>query len=300
MSTTQLDSLAERKVTGVFHGAGFHWVGDGFRVSNYFPSGNNFANRISPFFLFDYHAPYTHAPTTQADRGVGSHPHRGFETVTLAWQGSVAHHDSAGNAGVIGPGDVQWMTAGSGILHKEYHEASYARAGGPMHMAQIWVNLPRSDKMTAPAYQGIVDADIGRVTLPDNAGYVRVIAGEYEGVKGAAHTFTPLNMFDIHLNANGRIELAFPAEQNTGLMVLDGKVTVNGKTAAQSLDFVLFENEGERIVVEASAHAHLLLLNGEPINEPVVQYGPFVMNTEQEIHQAIADFNAGKFGQMED
>lgn len=300
MSTTQLDSLAERKITGVFRGAGFHWVGDGFRVSNYFPSGHNFAQRISPFFLFDYHAPYAHAPTSQADRGVGSHPHRGFETVTLAWAGSVAHHDSAGNAGIIGPGDVQWMTAGAGILHKEYHEAEYARTGGVMHMAQIWVNLPRSSKMTAPGYQGIVDADIARVSLPDNAGYVRVIAGEYEGVKGAAHTFTPLNMFDIRLNAGGRVELAFPPEQNTGLMVLDGKVTVNGKTAAQGLDFVLFENDGERIVVEASADAHLLLLNGEPINEPVVQYGPFVMNTEQEIRQAITDFNAGKFGQMED
>jgi redox-sensitive bicupin YhaK (pirin superfamily) len=300
MSTAQLASRAERKITGVFRGADFHWVGDGFRVSNYFPSGNNFANRISPFFLFDYHAPYTHAPTTQLDRGVGSHPHRGFETVTLAWQGSVAHHDSTGNSGVIGPGDVQWMTAGAGILHKEYHEAGYARTGGPMQMAQIWVNLPRTDKMTPPGYQGIVDADIGRATLPDHAGYVRVIAGEYNGVKGAAHTFTPLNMFDIHLNTGGKIELAFPAEQNTGLMVLDGKVTVNGKTTAQALDFVLFENDGERIVVEASSDAHLLLLNGEPINEPVVQYGPFVMNTEQEIRQAITDFNSGKFGQMED
>jgi quercetin 2,3-dioxygenase len=300
MTATPLETRAERKVTGVFQGAGFHWVGDGFRVSNYFPSGNNFAHRISPFLLFDYHAPYAHPPTSQPDRGVGSHPHRGFETVTLAWQGSVAHHDSAGNAGVIGPGDVQWMTAGSGILHKEYHAADYARAGGPMHMAQIWVNLPSSAKMTAPGYQGIVDGDIGRVTLPDNAGYVRVIAGEYEAVKGAARTFTPLNMFDIHLNAGGRIAFAFPAEQNTGLMVLNGKISVNGKTPAQTLDFVLFENDGERIVVEASTDAHLLLLNGEPINEPVVQHGPFVMNTEQEIRQAIVDFNAGKFGHMED
>ncbi|PLZ02436.1 short-chain dehydrogenase [Burkholderia sp. WAC0059] len=298
--TTKTEAVLKRKVNGIFRGASFNWIGDGFRVSNYFPSGHNFAHRISPFLLFDYHAPYVHAPTSQSDRGVGSHPHRGFETVTLAWQGSIAHHDSAGNSGVIGPGDVQWMTAGSGILHKEYHEVGYARTGGPMHMAQIWVNLPSWAKMTAPKYQGVVDADITRVVLPDDAGFVRVIAGEFDGVKGPVQTFTPLNMFDIRLNACGRAEFAFPAGQNTGLMVIDGKVVINGETAAQALDFALFDNEGERILVEASADAHLLLLNGEPINEPVVQHGPFVMNTEQEIRQAIADFNSGKFGDMGD
>ncbi|CAM2144732.1 putative quercetin 2,3-dioxygenase PA2418 [Pararobbsia alpina] len=299
-TATPIDTRAERQIAGVFRGPGFHWVGDGFRVSNYFPSGNNFGHRISPFFLFDYHAPYSHAPTDQPDRGVGSHPHRGFETVTLAWEGSVAHHDSTGNSGVIGPGDVQWMTAASGILHKEYHEAEYARRGGPMHMAQIWVNLPKAHKMAAPGYQGIVDADIPRVALAGDSGYVRVIAGEYAGVKGAARTFTKLSMLDIQLKANGRAEFAFPAHENAGLMVLNGHVTINGHTVAKTHDFVLFENAGEQIVVEASEDSHLLMLNGEPINEPVVQYGPFVMNTEQEIRQAILDFNAGKFGHMED
>ena len=300
--TTSLpaETRTQRTITGVFRGPGFHWVGDGFRVSNYFPSGNNFGHRISPFFLFDYHAPYSHPPTSQPNRGVGSHPHRGFETVTLAWEGSVAHHDSTGNAGVIGPGDVQWMTAGAGILHKEYHEAEYARRGGTMHMAQIWVNLPRTHKMAAPGYQGIVDADIPRVTLPNAGGYVRVIAGEYAGVKGAASTFTKLSMLDVQLNERGHAEFTFPANENVGLMVLNGEIRINGTTAAQTHDFVLFDNAGEQIVVEASADTHLLVLNGEPINEPVVQYGPFVMNTEQEIRQAITDFNAGKFGQMND
>jgi hypothetical protein len=297
---TPIDTRAERTIAGVFRGPGFHWVGDGFRVSNYFPSGNNFGQRISPFILFDYHAPYAHPATNQPDRGVGSHPHRGFETVTVTWQGSVAHHDSAGNSGVIGPGDVQWMTAGAGILHKEYHDAAYARQGGIMHMAQIWVNLPRTHKMATPGYQGIVDADIPRVDLPDNGGYVRVIAGDYQGVKGAAHTFTKLRMLDIQLKAGGRAEFTFPAQENAGLMVLDGHVTVNGHTTAQTHDFVLFDNAGERIVVEASDDSHLLMLNGEPINEPVVQYGPFVMNSEQELRQAVIDFNAGKFGHMED
>lgn len=297
---TSAESRAERKIAGVFGGPGFHWVGDGFRVSNYFPSGNDFGNRISPFFLFDYHAPYAHAPTTQADRGVGSHPHRGFETVSIAWEGSVAHHDSAGNAGVIGPGDVQWMTAGSGILHKEYHEAEYARRGGTMHFAQIWVNLPRAHKMAAPGYQGILDADIPRVALANDGGYVRIIAGEYAGIKGAAHTFTKLSMLDVKLRKSGRAEFTFPAHENAGLMVLTGDVTINGHTRARTHEFVLFENVGEQIVVEASEDAHLLVLNGEPINEPVVQYGPFVMNTEQEIRQAITDFHAGKFGHMED
>lgn len=299
-TTTPTDTRAERTITGVFRGPGFHWVGDGFRVSNYFPSGNDFGHRISPFILFDYHAPYAHPATNQSDRGVGSHPHRGFETVTLAWQGSVAHHDSAGNAGVIGPGDVQWMTAGSGILHKEYHEAAYARQGGVMHMAQIWVNLPRTQKMATPGYQGIVDADIPRVALPNDGGYVRVIAGDYDGVKGAAHTFTKLSMLDIVIKAGARAEFAFPAHENAGLMVLNGHVSINGHTTAQTHDFVLFDNAGERIVVDASEDTHLLMLNGEPINEPVVQYGPFVMNSEQDIRQAIVDFNAGKFGHMED
>lgn len=290
----------ERKVKGIYRGDGFHWVGDGFRVTNYFPSSNNFGQKMSPYVLLDYHAPFDYAPTQNKHRGVGAHPHRGFETVTLAFEGSVAHHDSAGHAGVIGPGDVQWMTAASGVLHKEYHDEAFARAGGTMHMAQIWVNLPKAHKMDPPSYQGIVAGQIAKVELPDGAGQVRVIAGEYRGVRGPAKTFSPINMFDIHLNPKGRVSLSFPAAENTGLLVLKGSVKVNAKTGANEMDFVMFENEGEDIQIEAQSEARLLLLNGQPIDEPVVQYGPFVMNTEQEIRQAMVDFNSGKFGRLED
>lgn len=290
----------ERNIRGIYRGAGFHWVGDGFRVSNYFPSGNDFGQKISPFLLLDYHAPFTHPPTGDERRGVGPHPHRGFETVTLAFEGSIAHHDSAGNAGVIGPGDVQWMTAASGILHREYHERNYARVGGPMHMMQIWVNLPKAHKMAPPRYQDIAAAQIGRVALPRGGGLVRVIAGEYQGVRGPAMTFSPISMFDLFLNPGGRAELSFLAHENTALMVLKGNVTINDRASAEALDLVLFENAGEAFVAEAQSEAQLLLLSGEPINEPVVQYGPFVMNTQHEIRQAIADFNDGAFGQLAD
>ena len=290
----------ERKLRGIYRGSGFHWVGDGFRVSNYFPSGNDFGERISPFVMFDYAAPYRYAPTESDQRGVGPHPHRGFETVTLAFEGSVAHHDSAGHAGVIGPGDVQWMTAGSGVLHKEYHEKAFARAGGTMHMAQIWVNLPAAHKMDAPRYQSLAAAQMGVAELPEGAGEVRVIAGEYGGVKGPAATFSPVNMFEIRLKAGGSIHLSFPARENTALMTLDGSVTINGKTEAAAHDFALFENEGEAIEVKSASGARLLLLNGEPLGEPVAQYGPFVMNTEQEIRQAMLDFRNGKFGHLEE
>jgi redox-sensitive bicupin YhaK (pirin superfamily) len=289
----------ERKIHGVFRGAPFHWVGDGFRVSNYFPGGNQFGRRISPYVLFDYHPAHAYPPTDNARRGVGPHPHRGFETVTLAFAGSVEHRDSAGHGGVIHPGDVQWMTAAAGVLHREYHEGAFARAGGPMHMAQIWVNLPAAHKMDPPRYQGLTAAQMGRVELPGGAGHVRVIAGAYQGVKGPAATVTPIDMFDITLGARARLPLSFPARENVALLVMGGAVTVNGKVAAEALDLVLFESAGEDIVVEARSKAQLLLLGGEPIDEPVVQYGPFVMNTEQEIRQAIFDFNSGKFGQLD-
>jgi quercetin 2,3-dioxygenase len=287
----------ERKVAGVYHADGFHWVGDGFRVTNYFPSGHDFAKKISPYILLDYHAPFEYEPTDRP-RGVGVHPHRGFETVTLAFEGKVAHHDSAGNAGVIGPGDVQWMTAASGVLHKEYHEKEFARAGGTMHMAQIWVNLPKVHKMDSPRYQGIAAADKGVVALPNSAGEVRVIAGEFQGVRGPAKTFTTVNMFEIVLRAGGQAPLSFPARQNTAVLVMKGDVTVNGTDNARPLDLILLENAGENFVIRATADAHLLLLNGEPIDEPVVQHGPFVMNTIDEIRQAFTDFQQGKFGSL--
>ncbi|HUS06494.1 MAG TPA: pirin family protein [Bryobacteraceae bacterium] len=291
--------MSERTIYGIYRGAGFHWVGDGFRVTNYFPSSNDLGSRISPYILLDYHTPFLYPPAGDQPRGVGTHPHRGFETVTLAFEGSVAHHDSFGHSGVIGPGDVQWMTAASGILHKEYHEREFARNGGSMHMAQIWINLPKAHKMDPPRYQSISSSQIGVVELPGEAGLVRVIAGEYQGVKGPARTYTPVRMFDIQLNPEGRAEFSCPAGENTALLVLQGDLHVNGGSRASALDLVLFENQGEEIAIQAETEARLLLLNGEPIDEPVVQYGPFVMNTQQEIRQAMIDFQSGRFGHLE-
>ncbi|MDC3960011.1 pirin family protein [Polyangium jinanense] len=287
-----------RELDGIYRAPGLHWVGDGFRVAGYFRAIPDAVRKLNPFLLLDYHPAYDYAPTKHA-RGVGVHPHRGFETVTLAWQGRVAHHDSSGGGGVIGPGDVQWMTAASGILHKEYHEATYARQGGPFQMAQLWVNLPRAHKMARPRYQALVADQMGLVTLPNDAGVVRIVAGEFQGVKGPARTYTPINVFDVRLNARGNVEFTFPAHQNTSLLVMEGDITINDETKATAHDFVVFANIGERVVIEAREKAHLLVLNGEPIHEPVVQYGPFVMNSEREIAQALADFDSGKFGYLD-
>jgi redox-sensitive bicupin YhaK (pirin superfamily) len=289
----------KRKIAGIYHGAPIHWVGDGFRVSNYFPSGNDFGQRVSPFILMDYAPPHRFPPTERHQRGVGPHPHRGFETVTLAFEGSVAHHDSSGSAGVIGPGDVQWMTAASGVMHKEYHEQEFARTGGIFHMMQLWVNLPQVHRMDQPRYQALTAEQMGQVELPDSGGHVRVIAGEYQGVKGPAKTFTPVGMCDVRLNSAGQATFSTAARDNALLLVMQGEVEINGEIAC-GLDLVLFENEGEKITVRARQEARFLLLSGEPIVEPVVQYGPFVMNTEREIRQAIEDFNSGKFGHLAD
>ena len=277
-----------------------HWVGDGFHVAGYFNAIPDAQRKLSPFLLLDYGAPREFPPTANTRQGVGPHPHRGFETVTIAFQGSVAHHDSTGKGGVINPGDVQWMTAASGILHREYHEESWARKGGTMQMAQIWVNLPRAHKMDPPGYQAITADRIGVATLPEGAGVVRVIAGEYLGVSGPAKTFTPVTMLDIRLTPGGRADFDVPSRHNATLLVMNGDVTVNGEAASEN-EFVVFRNAGERIAVEsAGGEAQLLLLAGEPIDEPVVSYGPFVMNTEGEIRQAMLDFQSGKFGELED
>jgi len=287
-----------REIEGIYAPPGIHWVGDGFRVAGYFSAIPDAVRKLSPFLLLDYHPEHDYAPTSRR-RGVGVHPHRGFETVTLAWQGSIAHHDSSGGGGVIGPGDVQWMTAASGILHKEYHEENYGKRGGPFHMAQLWVNLPRAHKMSPPRYQSLLASQMGIVQLPNGAGTVRVIAGEYQSVAGPAKTFSPIEVFDARVNAGGRLDLAFPARQNTALLVMKGEIDIDG-TKARTNDFVLFKNVGERITIEAASDAQLLVLSGEPIDEPIVQYGPFVMNSEREIVQAFADFNGGKFGRLED
>ena len=289
--------IQHREIEGIYRPPGLHWVGDGFRVAGYASAIPDAARKLDPFLLLDYHPPFDYAPTTRP-RGVGVHPHRGFETVTLAWQGSVAHHDSAGGGGVIGPGDVQWMTAASGVLHKEYHEASYARAGGPFQMAQLWVNLPGQHKMDAPRYQAITADQIGRVALP--GGEVRVVAGEYGGVRGPAKTFTPINVLDVRLSAGGTIDLAFPTHHHTAVLVMAGEAKVNGAAAVRALDFVVFEVAGGDISVTASADTHLLVLDGQPIAEPIVQYGPFVMNTPAEIEQAFDDVRRGAFGHLDD
>ncbi|MGQ0629562.1 MAG: pirin family protein [Sporichthyaceae bacterium] len=286
----------QRSVTGVLGGNGFHWVGDGFHVVNLFPSGNDLGQLISPFLLMDYHAPYDYAPTDRP-RGVGVHPHRGFETVTLAFEGALAHHDSTGAGGIIAPGDVQWMTAAGGILHKEYHEADWARAGGRMHMMQLWVNLPKAEKMSDPGYQPLLAADMGQVVLPGGAGSVNVIAGQYRGTRGPARTFTPINLWEVRLNAGGRLDAAFPVSENTAVFVLDGEVRA-GDHVARPQQLLLFSHDGEEISVESEHGAHLLVLNGEPIEEPVFSYGPFVMNEREEIVQAMRDFEAGKFGHL--
>lgn len=272
-------------------------VGDGFRVYNFIPGAGISQRRISPFLMLDFNAEYDF-PASDKQRGVDVHPHKGFETVTIAYKGSVAHHDSTGNSGIINPGDVQWMTAGSGILHKEYHEEAYSKKGGPFEMVQLWVNLPKANKSVDPHYQPITASQMGKVELEDNAGTVNVIAGEYHGVKGPAFTYSPVSMFDIKLNKGGKAQFSLPAEYNTALLLINGSAAINGSDAPEH-SFVLFKNEGEIIEVEAKENAVLLLLSGEPINEPIASYGPFVMNTQAEIYEAIAEYQAGKFGELE-
>jgi redox-sensitive bicupin YhaK (pirin superfamily) len=286
---------ATRSVAGIFRSTPFHWVGDGFHVSSYFPRPSLPAERVSPFVLMDYGPPRDFTPLARGKRGVGWHPHRGFETVTVAWEGSVAHRDSTGRSGIIGPGDVQWMTAGAGILHEEYHEQGFTRRGGRMHMMQLWVNLPRRHKMAAPGYQAITAADIPVVTLAGGAGTVRVIAGEHAGARGPAHTFTPVTLLDITLSAGGSLEVTLPTGHNAMAIVTSGRVATGGRDAGAG-ELILFENDGERIDLAASEATHVLVLGGEPLNEPIVQYGPFVMNTREDIRQAIASFEAGEFG----
>jgi redox-sensitive bicupin YhaK (pirin superfamily) len=276
-------------------------VGDGFRVFNFIPGGVK-QQRISPFLMLDFAAEHNFSPSVR-ERGVDVHPHKGFETVTIAYKGSVAHHDSAGNSGIIQPGDVQWMTAGNGILHKEYHEKEYSQKGGPFEMVQLWVNLPKKDKSVTPHYQALTADKIGKLELPQ--GVVNVIAGELENVaagehkkvKGPAVTYTPVNLFDIKLNKGGELSFPIPENHNTALLVIEGNIEVNGRPAPTH-SFVLFKNEGEDITIKALENSVVLLLSGEPIPEPIVSYGPFVMNTQEEIYEAIHDFQRGKFGTL--
>ena len=272
-------------------------VGDGFRVFNMIPGNGISQRRMSPFLLLDFNAAFDFGPSDHI-RGVDVHPHKGFETVTIAYKGSVAHHDSSGNSGVIRPGDVQWMTAGAGILHKEYHEEEFSKKGGLFEMVQLWVNLPAKDKSAEAHYQAITANQMGKVLLPDAAGVVNVIAGKFQDTIGPANTYTPVNLFDIKLAEQHETNFLVSQNHNTAMLVVNGEVEVNGELAKEH-SFVLFGHDGEEISIKAQKNAVLLVLSGEPIDEPIVSYGPFVMNTQAEIYQAFEDFQAGKFGVLE-
>lgn len=277
-----------------------HYVGDGFRVHNFIPGVYRLdMERMDPFIMLDYNSKYTFPPSDKP-RGVSVHPHRGFETVTIAYKGKVAHHDSSGNSGVIGEGDVQWMTAASGILHKEYHEENFSRAGGDFQMVQLWVNLPAKDKMSPPKYQGITNDQINKYVLPDHKGVIEVIAGQYKDVKGAASTFSPVHLQNALLEKGGRAEFNFPAHYNTAILVIEGSIKVNDSETAKTDHLVLLANDGESFVIEALEKSKILVLSGEPLKEPIAAHGPFVMNTRQELVEAFRDFQNGKFGYLEE
>ena len=284
-----------KQVLGVHSGPRPHWVGDGFPVRSLF-SYNGLGQQLSPFLMLDHAAPTAFEPAARP-RGVGQHPHRGFETVTIVYQGEVEHKDSTGSGGRIGPGDVQWMTAGGGIIHEEFHSHEFTRRGGTIEMVQLWVNLPAKDKMTPPRYQTLVDAQIPAVPLPQSAGRVRVIAGEFAGARGPASTFTPMNVWDVRLVNGGEAKFAAHEGHTLALVVLHGTVRVNGTSASEG-QLVHLERAGSEVRIEAQIDSTLVWLEGQPIAEPIVGYGPFVMNTEGEIRQAIEDFNSGRFGRI--
>ena len=285
-----------KNIIGIYTSPRTHWVGDGFPVRTLF-SYDNLGKHISPFLLLDHAGPAEFSPTTER-RGVGQHPHRGFETVTIVYKGELEHRDSTGSGGKIGPGDVQWMTAASGILHEEFHSEGFAKTGGTLEMVQLWVNLPARDKMADAGYQTILDGDIPSIALKDNAGSLRLIAGEFDGHTGPARTFTPIDVWDLRLKGGKLLTLDLHEGRNTALVVLRGTVQVNGLELVREGQLALFERNGNQISLEANHDAVVLLLSGEPIDEPIVGHGPFVMNTEQEIHQAFADFQSGRFGRM--
>lgn len=272
-----------------------HWVGDGFPVRTLL-AYHNLGAAISPFLLLDYAGPMEFAPTNHR-RGVGEHPHRGFETVTIVYDGEVEHRDSSGGGGIIGAGDVQWMTAASGLVHEEFHSPNFARKGGRFEMVQLWVNLPSKDKMAAPRYQGITSDRIPSIELPDGAGVARIIAGDFAGVKGAAQTFTPINVWDLRLKAGKQVKLEIPEGYTTALAVLKGSAR-SGESEIKEAEIGLFDRSGNAIFVECSEDTTALLLCGEPIDEPIVGHGPFVMNSSAEIRQAIADYENGKMGNL--
>ena len=289
-----------RSIEAVLPPDNLHFVGDGFRVYGILGRKEPLSmKRMSPFLLLDYAPVHYFPPNNGAPRGVGPHPHRGIETVTIAYKGKVEHNDSTGAGGIIEEGGVQWMTSGSGILHKEYHEKNFSKKGGEMQMVQLWVNLPTKDKMTTPKYQNLNNKDLSKVELENNAGSIDIIAGEYEDHKGPAASFSPLSLFNVKLKKGKGTSFSFNENHNTGLLIIKGSVTVNNSEKAPTNHFVLFKNKGKEFTLRADEDATILVLSGEPIDEPIASYGPFVMNTNDEIRQTIDDFNSGKFGYLD-
>lgn len=277
-----------------------HFVGDGFRVHNFIPSAYRLdMQRMNPIIMMDYNSKYYFEPS-DIPKGVGVHPHRGFETVTIAYKGRVEHHDSSGGGGIIGEGDVQWMTAASGVLHKEFHEKEWSKKGGEFQMVQLWINLPAKVKMSAPKYQSIENAKMNRYKLAKDEGEIEIIAGNYNELAGSASTFTPLHLYNAKLKKGGKAEFNFPKHFNTALLVIEGSIKINNTEEVPADHFALMANDGEKFVIEATENAIVLVLSGEPINEPIAAHGPFVMNTKQELMQAFEDYNKGKFGFLED
>jgi len=283
-----------RQILGIYSAPRPHWVGDGFPVRTMLSHHDQGAH-ISPFIMLDYAGPAKFEPTAKR-RGVGQHPHKGFETVTIVYDGEVEHRDSTGAGGVIRPGDVQWMTAASGILHEEYHSPAFARKGGRFEVVQLWVNLPAKDKSAKPGYQALLDAEIPMVDLPNGAGKLRVIAGNFDGAKGPARTFTPINIWDVRVDRGKAVSLDVPEGHTLSVLVLSGTVQIGRQEIAREAQTVIFARNGGGITIEATADAKFLVLTGEPLDEPVVAYGPFVMNTADEIRQAMRDFQSGRFG----
>lgn len=292
MSTKNVEMIATPRAP--------HFVGDGFRVHNFIPSYPRMdMYRMDPFIMLDYNSKYTF-PASSTPKGVGVHPHRGFETVTIAYKGKVEHHDSSGGGGVIGEGDVQWMTAASGVLHKEFHEKEWSKTGGEFQMVQLWVNLPAKDKMSTPKYQALTNADIRKVALDKAGGTIEVIAGSYKDTKGSATTFSPLNVLNARMHKGGQADFSFPEHYNTALLVIEGSIIINGTDTVDTDNLALFENKGEDFNIEAAEDAVVLILSGAPLKEPIAAHGPFVMNTREELVTAFNDFNMGKFGYLED
>lgn len=285
-----------KTVVGLYQPGSTHMVGDGFPVRNLFPS-NDLDQDVDPFLLLDYVGPQ-YFPPTDRPRGVGEHPHRGFETVTILYEGVVAHRDSAGHAGVIGPGDVQWMTAGSGIVHEELHERNWAEQGGTLRAIQLWVNVPKAHKMTTPNYQTIRQEDIPIVELSQGAGHIRVIAGTYGGQRGPARTVTPIELYDGELAADSRWEPIWPEGHSACLFVLSGSLSVNGAGPAGEAELVVCRRDGSRLLVESREPSRLLVMGGRPIEEPIARYGPFVMNTHAELAEAVRDYQTGRMGHL--